>query len=60
MDDNGIPAPSAPAVILTNGDSRQTNAKATAEIDGEGNVYVNFNYNPNATIRLNWAVVWSD
>lgn len=55
-----MPAPGAPAVILTNGDNRLTNAKALAEIDGEGNVYANFNYNPNATIRLNWAVVWSD
>ena len=55
-----MPAPGAPAVILTNGDNRQTTSKASAEIDGDGNVYANFNYNPNATMRLNWAVVWSD
>lgn len=60
IDDHGVPAPDASAVILTNGDSRQTTAKASAEIDGSGNVYANFNFNPNATIRLNWAVVWSD
>ena len=60
IDDHGVPAPGAPAVILTNGDSRQTTVKASAEIDGSGNVYANFNYNPNTTMRLNWAVVWSD
>ena len=60
MNDDGIPAPGEPAVILTNGDNRQTTAKAIAEIDGSGNVYANFNFNPNTTMRLNWAVVWSD
>lgn len=60
VNDDGIPASGAPAVILTNGDNRQTTAKANAEIDGSGNVYANFNYNPNKTMRLNWAVVWSD
>lgn len=60
VSDNGVPAPGAPSVVITNGDNRQTTAKASAEIDGSGNVYANFNYNPNTTMRLNWAVLWSD
>lgn len=60
VNDHGVPAPGAPAVVLTNGDNRQSNAKASAEIDGSGNVYANFNFNPNAAMRLNWAVMWSD
>lgn len=60
IDDHGVPAPGAPAVILTNGDNRQTTAKPSSEIDGNRNVYANFNFNPNTTMRLNWAVVWSD
>ena len=58
VSDNGVPAPGAPSVILTNGDNRQTTVKASAEIDGGGNVYANFN--PNTMMRLNWAVMWSD
>ena len=60
VSDHGVPAPGAPVVVLMNGDNRQSIAKPSAEIDGSGNVYANFNFNPNTTMRLNWAVMWND